>query len=141
MPRGTLTSRAHDAGEGNEVASDGFGSAEAPRPGDPRSAGPRPPARAADLGWLALATALTVVTAVQFVGLAVALLRLEVRLSGGGMVLGFLITVGWLLIIAWFVLGSWRRTVWGCPFEHTSTAPTLRRCERHASVPAPNGPL
>jgi hypothetical protein len=122
------------------VATDGIEPTDAPRPGDPRSTGPRPPARSADLGWLALAIALVVVTAVQFVGLAVGLLRLQVQLSGGGIVVGFLITVGWLLVISWFVLGSWRRTIWGCPFDHTTSAPTLRRCERHATVPGPDRP-
>lgn len=116
------------------MATDDLRPATAPRPGDPRSSGPRPPAGWRDIAWVALAACLIGVTGVQFVTLFLALLRLEVRLSTGGMVLGFAITVVWLLTISWFSMGAWRRSVWGCPFDHDTAAPALRRCERHGSV-------
>jgi hypothetical protein len=112
---------------------------EAPRPGEPRAAGPRPAASGRDLLWGALAGALVVLTLVQLVGLTLAVVRLEVAPSGAALVLGFLITVVWLLTIFWLVMGAWRRTVWGCPFEHTGDAPATRRCQRHAGVPPTSG--
>jgi hypothetical protein len=104
---------------------------EAPRPGDPRGGGPRPGAAGRDLLWAGLAGAVTVLTAVQLVGLAIAMVRLESAPTGGALFLGFLITVVWLLTIFWLVMGAWRRTVWGCPFEHDEQAPAARRCQRH----------
>jgi hypothetical protein len=108
---------------------------QAPAPGDPRDGGPRPPPTPRDLWWGALAVTLTVVTAVQLVGLAVAVIRLEVAPTTGGLVLGFLVTVVWLLTIWWLVVGAWRRSVWGCPFSHLPSAADLRRCPRHSPVP------
>jgi hypothetical protein len=108
---------------------------EAPRPGDPRAGGPRPTASGRDLLWGALAVALVVLTLVQLVGLSLAVVRLEVAPSGGALVVGFLITVVWLLTIFWLVMGAWRRSVWGCPFEHDADAPAARRCPRHVGVP------
>jgi hypothetical protein len=78
-------------------------------------------------------------TAVQLVGLTIAVVRLETAPSGGGLVLGFLITVVWLLTIYWLVMGAWRRSVWGCPFEHDADAPAARRCQRHAGAPRRSG--
>jgi protein-S-isoprenylcysteine O-methyltransferase Ste14 len=115
--------------------SDGGLPAHAPRPGDPRDPGPRPPARGRDLLWLGLAIVLVGVTAVQFAVLARALATGAMPpVSGGGLLLGFAFTVVWLLTIAWFSLGSWRRTVWGCPFAHTHDAPAARRCVRHELI-------
>lgn len=111
----------------------------APRPGDPRSTGPRPPAAPRDLLWGLLVVALVLVTAVQLVGLAVAAARLQPPPTTGGLVLGFLVTVVWLLTISWLVLGAWRRSVWGCPFEHRVDAPPARRCARHRGI-AVDGP-
>jgi hypothetical protein len=108
-----------------------------PRPGDPRSTGPRPPATGKDLGWAALAVSLSVITATQFVGLTLSLLRLEQRPGGGALFLGFLVTVVWLLTIWWLVMGAWRRTVWGCPFDHHADTSEPRRCPRHAQVASP----
>ncbi len=113
------------------------GTSDAPRPGDPRSQGPRPPARFRDGAWVALASALTIVTTIQFVVLVIALVRIDVRLSTAGLVIGFVVTVVWLLTIAWLVLGAWRRSVWGCPFDHVSSAAIARRCPRHATVEFP----
>jgi hypothetical protein len=113
--------------------------ASAPAPGDPRDAGPRPPPTWRDAGWGLLAGGLVGLTAVQFVGLAIGLTRLEARPSGGGLFLGFLITVVWLLTIYWLAMGAWRRSVWGCPFQHVAAAPEVRRCPRHATV-APTTP-
>ncbi len=104
---------------------------DGPTPGDPASAGPRPPATARDLAWAVAATMLTVVTGAQFAALTLALLRTDSPLSTGGMVLGFVVTVVWLLTISWLVLGCWRRSVWGCPFEHVPTALPARHCPRH----------
>lgn len=106
-----------------------------PAPGDPRDPGPRPGAGPRDLVWGALAAGLVAVTAVQLVGLVLVLGRTGV--SGGGAVLGFLITVVWLLTISWLVLGAWRRTVWGCPFAHQHDAPADRRCARHPLLDPP----
>jgi hypothetical protein len=118
--------------------SDGGLPAHAPRPGDPRDPGPRPAARGRDLLWLGLAVALVSVTVVQLVALARALLTDALPpISGGGLLLGFAFTVVWLLTVAWFSLGSWRRTVWGCPFAHTYDAPSARRCVRHELVAPP----
>jgi hypothetical protein len=44
--------------------------------------------------------------------------------------------VVWFLTIYWLVAGAWRRSVWGCPFEHTEDAHFDRRCQRHALVSA-----
>lgn len=103
-----------------------------PAPGDPRSPGPRPAARTRDVAWLGLAVALVVVTVVQLGLLAVrAATDPDVAATAGGLLVGFVITVVWLLTIYWLTMGSWRRTVWGCPFEHAGTAPRTRRCPRH----------
>jgi hypothetical protein len=59
----------------------------------------------------------------------------ETAPTGGALFLGFLITVVWLLTIFWLVMGAWRRTVWGCPFEHDEEAAAARRCPRHAAPP------
>jgi hypothetical protein len=112
-------------------------SEDGPRPGDPRSAGPRPPATGKDIGWVTLAVIVTGVTATQFVGLTLSLLRMEQRPEGGAVFLGFLITVVWLLTIWWVVMGAWRRTVWGCPFDHHADASEARSCPRHTHVTAP----
>jgi hypothetical protein len=82
-----------------------------------------------------LAGALVVITILQLAGLVVAVVRLEVTPSGGARFLGFLVTVVWLVTIFWLVMGLWRRSVWGCPFEHDAEAPAARRCQRHAGVP------
>jgi hypothetical protein len=80
---------------------------------------------------------LLAVTAVQLVALVRALVGDELpALGGGGLLLGFAVTVVWLLTIAWFTLGAWRRTVWGCPFAHAHDAPAARRCIRHALLDA-----
>lgn len=107
-----------------------------PRPGDGRDPGPRPVATLRDGAWGLLAAALYAVTTVQFVGLAVALVRLDTPPSGTGPFLGFLVTVVWLLTIHWFAVGAWRRSVWGCPFQHAADAQVVRRCPRHATVEA-----
>ncbi|GGI06919.1 hypothetical protein [Egicoccus halophilus] len=106
----------------------------APRPGDPRSTGPRPPAGWRDVVWLALAVGIAAVTALQFVRLAWTALGGDLPVTTGGLVLAFVITVVWLLTIHWLVAGSWRRSVWGCPFEHTEAAVAERRCQRHPLV-------
>ncbi len=74
-------------------------------------------------------------TVVQLAGLTLAVVRLETAPSGGALVLGFLITVVWLLTVFWLVMGAWRRSVWGCPFEHGADAPATRRCQRHGGLP------
>jgi hypothetical protein len=110
---------------------------QAPRPGDPRDEGPRPRGRAGDVGWVALAVVLLVLTAVQLVGLVLVLTREDgPPLGAGGLFLGFVVTVVWLLTIAWFALGAWRRSVWGCPFSHDPTAAPARRCPRHGLLPS-----
>jgi hypothetical protein len=110
----------------------------APRPGDPRDPGPRPPGRARDVAWLGLAVVLVSVTAVQFLALARAFLGGDLPpLGAGGLLLAFAFTVVWLLTIAWVTLGAWRRSVWGCPFAHRSQAPAARRCPRHRLVDRP----
>lgn len=91
-----------------------------------------------DGAWAALAIFLILVTTIQFAMLVITLLRIDVRMSTGGLVIGFVITVVWLLTIAWLVLGAWRRTVWGCPFDHVAAASVARRCPRHGSVDAPH---
>lgn len=106
-----------------------------PEPGDPRDPGPRPAGGPRDLGWAALAAGLVVVTAAQLVALVAVLVRTGA--SGGGAVLGFLVTVVWLLTISWLVLGAWRRTVWGCPFAHEHDAVVDRRCARHRLLGPP----
>jgi hypothetical protein len=105
-----------------------------PEPGDPRDPGPRPDATGRDVFWGLLAVAIGGVTAVQFLGLAIALSRLPTGPSAGGLVLGFLITVVWLLTIYWLTMGAWRRSVWGCPFHHRQDGPLGGRCVRHALV-------
>jgi hypothetical protein len=120
---------------GPALSSDDLPPVGAPRPGDPRSRGPRPAATPRDLLWGLLVVALVVVTAVQVVGLAVAAARLQPPPSSGGLVLGFLVTVVWLLTIYWLAMGAWRRSVWGCPFDHRDDAPPARRCPRHHVVP------
>jgi hypothetical protein len=111
--------------------------ADGPKPGDPRSTGPRPRATVRDGFWLALCGAITVVTTLQLVRLVWTLTTSDqVQVSGGGAVLGFLVTVVWLLTIFWLSAGAWRRSVWGCPFDHAEDAVFDRRCRRHALVPA-----
>lgn len=76
------------------------------------------------------------VTATQAIRLVVVLVtHPDIRITTGGAVLGFLITVMWFLTIYWLAAGAWRRSVWGCPFEHTEDTPDARRCQRHALVP------
>ncbi|MTV27558.1 hypothetical protein FTX61_19375 [Nitriliruptoraceae bacterium ZYF776] len=117
--------------------SDGPVSSRAPRPGDPASTGPRPGPAWRDVTWLAAAVGLAAVTGFQLVRLAATLVTSsEVVVGGGGAFLGFLVTVVWLLTIWWLVAGAWRRTVWGCPFDHTLAAIPERRCPRHALVEA-----
>lgn len=103
-----------------------------PAPGDPRSPGPRPAAGPTDVAWAALAVLLIAVTAVQLARVAYrAATDPDVVTGGGPLVLAFIVTVVWLLTIYWLSVGSWRRTVWGCPFEHRHQAPAARRCQRH----------
>ncbi|MFA9446566.1 hypothetical protein [Egicoccus sp. AB-alg6-2] len=106
----------------------------APQPGDPRSRGPRPPAGWRDGMWLAMAVVLAAHTASQFVRLAWVALTGELTVSTAGLLLAFLITVVWLLTIWWLVVGAWRRSIWGCPFDHHADAPGPRRCPRHGSA-------
>lgn len=111
--------------------------AQGPRPGDPASRGPRPRAHLRDGFWLALTGALVIVTVLQVIRLVWTIATDDrVQVSGGGAFLGFLVTVVWFLTIYWLVAGAWRRSVWGCPFEHTEDAHYDRRCQRHALVPA-----
>ena len=114
---------------------------EGPRPGDPRSAGPRPRGTFRDGAWLALTSTLIVVTVLQVIRLVWTLLTSDqVQVSGGRAFIGFVITVVWLLTIFWLTAGAWRRSVWGCPFEHTTDAHYDRRCRRHAFVAAGAAP-
>lgn len=106
----------------------------APQPGDPRSQGPRPRARVRDGVWLGMAVGLAAVTAVQFVRLAWVALTGDLDVSTAGLFLAFVITVVWLMTIFWLVAGAWRRSVWGCPFDHVADAPEARRCPRHRHV-------
>jgi hypothetical protein len=109
---------------------------EAPAPGDPRSAGPRPRPRAKDVAWAALSIVVVTVTAWQLTRLVyLAATEPDVAPSGGMLFLAFVITVVWLLTVFWLSVGAWRRTVWGCPFDHTEDAPRLRRCPRHGLLP------
>ncbi|MEX1163818.1 MAG: hypothetical protein WEB03_09575 [Nitriliruptor sp.] len=115
--------------------------ADGPRPGDPRSQGPRPRGTFRDGFWIALTGALIVVTVLQMIRLVWTLLTSDqIQVSGGGAFLGFLVTVVWLLTIFWLAAGAWRRSVWGCPFEHTEAAGYGRRCRRHALVPSDGAP-
>ena len=103
-----------------------------PAPGDPRSTGPRPAAGAKDVAWLGLAVGLVVITMVQLGAVVVrATTDPNVAPTTGTLLLAFVVTVVWLLTVYWLAVGSWRRTVWGCPFDHTEAAPGPRRCERH----------
>jgi hypothetical protein len=103
-----------------------------PAPGDPRSSGPRPPARAKDVAWLGLAVVLVGLTVVQLGLLAIrAATDPDVAPTTGTLLLAFVVTVVWLLTVYWLAVGSWRRTVWGCPFDHAAAAPATRRCQRH----------
>lgn len=106
----------------------------APQPGDPRSRGPRPRARWRDGLWLGMASGLAAITAVQFVRLAWVALTGDLEVGTVGLFIAFVITVAWLMTIYWLVAGAWRRSVWGCPFEHTADAPAARRCPRHRHV-------
>jgi hypothetical protein len=109
--------------------------AASPSPGDPRDPGARPPARARDVVWVVIAGVLLAITAAQVVVLARLLVSPEApQFTTPGLLLGFAFTVVWLLTIAWVALGSWRRTVWGCPFAHTADAAPARRCPRHGLV-------
>jgi hypothetical protein len=106
-----------------------------PRPGDPRSTGPRPRAGLRDVVWLTLAIGLATLTVWQVGRLAVvAATDPKLQVSGAGLVLAFAITVVWLLTVYWLVMGAWRRSVWGCPFEHGADATTTHRCPRHRLV-------
>ena len=90
------------------------------------------------MAWLALGTALTALTAVQVTLLGYrAATAPGLALGGVALLLAFAVTVLWLLAIAWLVLGSWRRTVWGCPFDHEASAPPARRCPRHPLLSEP----
>ncbi|WP_157042085.1 hypothetical protein [Nitriliruptor alkaliphilus] len=116
--------------------------AEGPRPGDPASSGPRPRPSFRDGFWIALTGALVVVTVLQLIRLVWTLATSDqIQVTGGGALLGFLVTVVWLLTIYWLVAGAWRRSVWGCPFEHTEDAHYDRRCQRHPLVPTGPGVL
>ncbi len=73
-----------------------------------------------------------VVTVVQLGRLVyVAATDPDVVLSTGMLVLAFVVTVVWLMTVFWVSVGSWRRSVWGCPFDHLETSPQARRCPRH----------
>ena len=111
---------------------------DGPTPGDPRHPGPRPAATWRDLAWATLAVAIATITIIQVIGLTVALLRLDVQPTAGGIVLGFVVTVVWWLTIHWLVLGAWRRSVWGCPFAHTGDdlGDPAVTCPRHGRVTA-----
>ena len=111
--------------------------ATTPQPGDPRSRGPRPAATWRDAAWLSLSTALVAVTVVQLVTMTIVLLRVELTTSTAALFLGFVITVVWLLTIYWLVMGAWRRSVWGCPFDHDARATDARRCPRHGAARRP----
>lgn len=103
-----------------------------PDPGDPRSGGPRPGATWRDAAWGTVAATVVAVTVAQLGRLAyVAATDPDVVLSAGMLVLAFVVTVVWLLTVFWVSMGSWRRTVWGCPFDHLPTSPPARRCPRH----------
>jgi hypothetical protein len=107
-------------------------SIEPPTPGDPRSEGPRPEATWRDAAWAALAAVVVVVTVAQLGRLAYrAATDPDVVLSTGMLVLAFVVTVVWLMTVFWVSVGSWRRTVWGCPFDHLPSSPSARRCPRH----------
>jgi hypothetical protein len=113
---------------------------EAPAPGDPRSSGPRPRARGKDVAWAALCVVVVAVTVWQLGRLAyVAATDPDVAPSGGMLVVAFVVTVVWLLTVFWLSVGAWRRTVWGCPFDHAEDAPRLRRCPRHGLLPSTAG--
>lgn len=56
----------------------------------------------------------------------------DVEVTPGLSVLGFLFTAAAGMIVFWVAVGSWRRTVWGCPFAHEADAPWAARCRRHA---------
>jgi hypothetical protein len=56
----------------------------------------------------------------------------DVDVTPGLSVLGFLFTAAAGMIVFWLTVGSWRRTVWGCPFAHAADAPWAARCRRHA---------
>jgi hypothetical protein len=115
---------------------------DGPVPGDPRDPGPRPNAVPKDLAWACLAAALAGVTVAQLVGLMFAVTRPGLNPSGGGLFLGFLVTVVWLLTIYWVAMGAWRRSVWGCPFHHViedqakgqAEDQAAGMCPRHALV-------
>lgn len=61
----------------------------------------------------------------------------DVEVTTGLSVMGFLFTVAGGMILFWLAVGAWRRTVWGCPFEHEADAPWVARCQRHALVGEP----
>lgn len=106
-----------------------------PRPGDPAAGGPRPAATARDVLWSTLGAVLLAVTVFQTVRLAWTLATSpDVDVTGLGAILGFLVTFAWFWIVYWVAAGAWRRTVWGCPFQHVEDAPWERRCSRHALV-------
>lgn len=111
----------------------------APRPGDPASDGPRPDAGWRDLIWAAV-TGATLAVALALGGLTLSYVAFsgEVQVTGGVAVLGFLATVASGMIVFWVAVGAWRRTVYGCPFDHRDTAPWERRCRRHELVGDPD---
>lgn len=108
---------------------------EGPQPGDPRSSGPRPSATWRDGAWGLLAGSILALTLWQLARLVTTVARDPALVLGAaGLVLAIAITVVWLLTVSWLVLGAWRRTVWGCPFDHDLDAAQARRCPRHRLV-------
>jgi hypothetical protein len=103
-----------------------------PSPGDPRSEGPRPAPTWRDAAWALLAGVVAGATVLQLGRLAHrAATDPDVVPSTGMLLLAFVVTVVWLMTVYWVAAGSWRRTVWGCPFEHLQASPAGRRCPRH----------
>lgn len=114
----------------------------APRPGDPASDGPRPPATWRDRVWAGM-TALVLTVTLLLGGLILSFVAFsgEVQPTGGTSFLGFLATVATGMIVFWVSVGAWRRTVWGCPFEHAADAAWVVRCRRHELVGADDARL
>ncbi len=61
----------------------------------------------------------------------------DVEVTTGTSIIGFLFTVAAGMIVFWLAVGAWRRTVWGCPFEHDAAAPWVARCRRHELLGTP----
>lgn len=78
---------------------------------------------------LSLALAVLILSWVAFSG--------DVDVTGGVALLGFIFTAMAGMIVFWLTVGSWRRTVWGCPFAHEADAPWVARCRRHALLGEP----